>query len=265
MGKFNNAQNVYCPLLCFLKTAYFRRHVVSINNDINLLLKNEEVDYIGYARLDGYQKELFQFGGPIVLGYSVGISIGIALPDSIVDHLPRRNDSNVACEYKYHCYDVINQRLNLIASKLASFLNRKGHRTLPIVSAVRTNEEDAMPTLSHKMIAHIAGLGWIGKNCLLITPHHGPRVRFITVLTNAPLDAKDEPLKQQCNNCMECVKICPAQAIKGINYETGKPREDRFDFIKCHDYFIAMKNRTKWDVCGMCLYVCPFGKTGKSH
>lgn len=229
------------------------------NDEINEFLKNEIVDYIGYANLENYEKELTRFGGNIVRGYKIGISIGIALPNSIVDHLPDRNDPNVSCEYKYHCYNVINDRLNLIASKLSSYLNQKNYRTLPIVAAERTNEEEAFPTISHKMIAHIAGLGWIGKSCLLITKKHGPRVRFITVLTNAPLDATDNPLKQQCNNCLECMKICPVKAIKGINYEMDKSREERFDVFKCQEYYYSMKNDRKFDVCGMCLYICPHG------
>ena len=231
-----------------------------INKEIDALLENEMVDYIGYADIANYENELVEYGGEIVRGYKYGISIGIVLPNSIVDHLPDRFDSNVACEYKYHAYDIINDRLNLIASKLSSYLNRKGYRTLPIVAAERTNEEEATPTVSHKMIAHIAGLGWIGKNCLLITPKHGPRIRLITLLTNAPVAAKNDPVEERCNNCMECTLICPVQAITGVNYEMGKPRADRFDFKKCQNYFHKMKENSRWDVCGMCLYVCPYGK-----
>jgi epoxyqueuosine reductase QueG len=154
----------------------------------------------------------------------------------------------------------MNQRLDLIASKLSSYLNGLGYRTLPIAAAERTNQEEAIPTVSHKMIAHMAGLGWIGKNCLLITPDHGPRVRFISVLTNAPIKTKNGKIEQQCDNCMECVKICPAHAIKGNNYKDGENREKRFDFMKCQEYFDALKESQIWDVCGMCLYACPYGK-----
>jgi epoxyqueuosine reductase len=90
-----------------------------LNDEINDFLKNEAVDYIGYADLEQYEDALVKYGGNIVKGYRIGISIGIVLPDSIVDHLPDRNDPNVSCEYKCHCYDVINARLNLAASKPA--------------------------------------------------------------------------------------------------------------------------------------------------
>jgi epoxyqueuosine reductase len=236
-----------------------------INDEIEDLLKTEIVDYVGYALLEKYETELVKFGGKIVSGYKYGISIGISLPNSIVDHLSDRNDNNVLCEYKYHCYNLINDRLNIIASKVSSFLNQKGYKTLPIVASERTNVENAIPTVSHKMIAHIAGLGWIGKSCLLITPNHGPRVRFVSLLTNAPLKAVDNPIEQKCNDCVECMMICPAKAIKGKKYEIGKEREDRFNFIKCQEYFAELKGKMKWDVCGMCLYVCPYGKKQKSN
>lgn len=230
-----------------------------LNDDIDAVLKNEMVDYIGYADLQQYEKELIRFGGDIVKGYRHGISIGIVLPDSIVNQLPDRFDPNVACAYKNHAYNIINDRLNLTASRLSSFINARGYKTLPITAADRTNEEEAIPTVSHKMIAHVAGLGWIGKSCLLVTKKHGPRVRFISLLTNAPLKAEDNPVEQECRECTECMEICPAQAIKGANFEMGRPREERFDFKKCQKYFDLLKEKNKWDVCGMCLYICPFG------
>ncbi len=233
---------------------------MNLNSKITKILKAEFVECIGFADLSAYQDEIVKFGGNIVRGYKYGISIGIVLPDTIVDFLSDRFDQNVACEYKIHAYDVINDRLNLCASKIASFLNGKGFKALPIAAAERTNIDEAIPTISHKMIAHIAGLGWIGKNCLLITPDHGPRVRFVTVLTDAPVRAVNNPLTQRCNDCVECVNNCPVQAIKGKNYMDGESREERFDFLKCQRYFGKMKERYTWDVCGMCLYVCPYGK-----
>jgi epoxyqueuosine reductase len=231
-----------------------------LNDRIARILRNEYVDYTGFADLSSCADQLADFGGEIVRGYKTGISIGIALPDSIVDHLENRYDINIACEYKTHSYNVMNDRLNYIASKVSSYLNQKGYRTLPIAASERTNEFEAIPTVSHKMIAHIAGLGWIGKNCLLITPDHGPRVRFVSILTNAPLKSYNRPIEQRCNTCRECMEICPVHAIKGVNFENESTREDRLDFQKCQSYFEEMKSRTKWNVCGLCLYVCPYGR-----
>jgi epoxyqueuosine reductase len=234
--------------------------MLSLNNQIKKLLDTHYVSHVGFADLRKYEPDLVRFGGNLVKGYRYGISIGIAIPDSIVDHLPERDDVNISCAYRLHGYEIINNRLNLIASEVSSFLNQKGYPTLPITAADRTDEENAMPTISHKMIAHIAGLGWIGKNCLLITPERGPRVRFISVLTNAPLESIDNPLEQGCEDCTECVKICPVKAIKSKNYRMGEPREERFEFKKCSDYFEHLKKSRKYPVCGLCLYACPQGR-----
>ena len=234
--------------------------MLSLNSQIKKMLKSQCVDYIGFADLRNYQSEISQFGGTIVKGYKHGISIGIAIPDSIVDHLADRDDVNVSCEYRLHGYEILNVRLNLIASVVSSYLNQKGYRTLPVTAADRTDEENATPVISQKMIAHIAGLGWIGKNCLLITPEHGPRVRFVSLLTDAPLESVDNPLEQRCGSCVKCVRICPVKAIKGKNYQPGDPREARFDFKKCDDYFENLKKTRKYPVCGLCLSVCPHGR-----
>jgi epoxyqueuosine reductase len=232
----------------------------SLNAALKSLLKPHCVDYVGFADLRRHGPELASFGGSIVKGYDSGISIGLAIPDAIVDHLPERTNANVAAEYRIHGYDVLNARLDLIASVVSSYLCRKGYRTLPIAVAETTDLENDTPTVSHKMVAHIAGMGWIGKNCLLITPHHGPRLRLISLLSDAPLETIDDPLEQRCGECYECVRICPVKAIKGRNYVPGEPRELRFDARKCREYFDAMTKTKRYAVCGMCLYACPVGK-----
>ncbi|MBP7737645.1 MAG: epoxyqueuosine reductase [Spirochaetes bacterium] len=233
---------------------------MALNKKIIRLLAPHQVDYIGFADIRPYEDELARQGGSIVAGYGSAVSIGMAIPDSIADFLPQRDDVNVSCQYRTHGYDVLNERLNMAASVLSSWLNRSGHRTLPIAVANRTDMENAVPTVSHKTVAHIAGLGWIGKNCLLVTEDHGPRVRFISVLTRAPLRTVNNPLEQRCGDCRECVTACPVKAIKGRNYVAGEAREERLDFIKCHNYFEGLKKSRAYPVCGLCLHACPYGK-----
>ncbi|WP_347472816.1 hypothetical protein [Clostridium sp. BL-8] len=54
--------------------------------------------------------------------------------------------------------------------------------------------------------------------------------------------------------------MCPAQAILGRNYTEYEPRELRFDVKKCEEYFYKLKEEGRLEICGMCLYDCPFGK-----
>jgi epoxyqueuosine reductase QueG len=223
------------------------------------IAKSNFVDLLGFADLVPYQDHIVKYGGPITADYKSAISLALRIPDSIVDFLPARNDPNVACVYRIHGYEVLNSRLDYIVSLLSSFLNQRGFRTLPIPAAERTDQENAIPTVSHKMIAHIAGLGWIGKNCLLVTPDHGPRMRLVSLLTDAPVKAVDNLQTEQCGACMACAKACPVGAIKGRAFVRDEPREERFDFRKCQRYFDELKRTQKHPVCGMCLYACPYG------
>ena len=233
--------------------------------EVNILLKriveDHHIDLLGIADIREYENELTSYGGEIVKGFDFGISLGIVLPDSIVDGLENRFDKNISSLYYTHSYNIINDRLNIISSIVSSFLNKNGYKTLPIPASERTDIDNAIPTISHRMIARLSGLGWIGKSCLLITQDFGPRVRLVSVLTNAPLKATGSIIEQECNSCVECVKICPAKAITGKNFNTGDARSVLFDFKKCQEYFNEMKkDDSRKPVCGMCLYVCPYGK-----
>jgi epoxyqueuosine reductase QueG len=162
--------------------------------------------------------------------------------------------------YQSHAYDVVNQRLDQIISRLASMLQRKGHKALPVAASQTVDEERLCGIFSHKMAAHLAGMGWIGKNCLLVTPEVGPRVRWATVLTNAPLVATGKPMDERCSGCRECVEICPVGAFTGQPFHPKEPREARFDAHKCDAYFDELRETTGLHTCGLCLYACPFGR-----
>jgi epoxyqueuosine reductase len=222
-------------------------------------------DYLGFADLSAYQDELATRGGAMVRGFRCGVSIGIALQDAIVDLLPGRSDPNVSCAYRIHAYEAVNQRLNAAASYAASFLAREGYRALPLPAADRTDAKEAAATVSHKMIARIAGLGWIGKSCLLITPDRGPRVRWASILTDAPFESRNDPREQRCGACVACARACPVGAIRGVAFVQGEPREKRLDFRACEDYFDEMKATREYAVCGMCLYACPYGRKARDR
>ncbi|MBN1424522.1 epoxyqueuosine reductase [Candidatus Fermentibacteria bacterium] len=102
------------------------------------------------------------------------------------------------------------------------------------------------------------GVGWIGKSCLLVAPEAGPRVRWETFLTDAPVQVTGEPIEDRCGSCSQCVEVCPVQAFTGEPFRVSEPREKRYDARKCDSYFATMKAAdAERGVCGLCLYVCP--------
>lgn len=216
-------------------------------------------DFFGIADLGLAKDEVVRQGGAELAVYPRAVSIGIRLFDDIVDRLPDRDRMDVVVSYRHHCYDVINDRLDDIASRVAGELQRAGYRAYPLSSSKRVDRERIYALFSHKLAAHLAGLGWIGKSCLLVTPEHGPRVRFVSVLTDAPLEA-GIPMDVACGECTECVDACPVSAFTGRAFSEDEPREARFDARKCESYFSEMEKQGWPAVCGMCLYACPRGK-----
>lgn len=218
------------------------------------------IDFIGVAGITQVQNEIKEISGSLIYGFPRAISIGIVLPQSIVDLLEDRDIYENVLQNKIHAYDVINNRLDNFASIVSSLIQRNGYKVMPLPAAERIDSDRVCASLSHKLTARLAGFGWIGKNCLLITPEHGPRVRWTSVLTDAPFEENKEILESKCGSCDRCAKICPAQAILGRKYVKEEPREVRLDVKKCEEYFAKMEAEGKLEICGMCLYACPFGK-----
>jgi epoxyqueuosine reductase len=231
-----------------------------IDDRVNSLVKNAGCDFYGTADLSSVQQAVADQGGSMVDGYPFAISLGIAMPRTIVDQLPNRSNPAVAISYRHHSYHVINQRLDLLTSRIAGLLQKEGHKALPIPASERYDNEKICAIFSHKLAAHLAGLGWIGKSCLLITPQAGPRVRWASVLTDAPFQSTGQPMQEKCGSCSECVDICPADAFTGQSFHEDEPRSVRYDARKCQEYHAVAEEKTGHRVCGMCVYVCPHGR-----
>lgn len=220
------------------------------------------IDFIGAAGIDGYQEEIASIGGAVADGFPRALAIGIVIPQGIVQLLRDRESYENQFQYRTHGYTILNNRLDQFASLVSSLIQKNGYRAMPIPAAERIDSRRVCASISHKITARLAGFGWIGKNCLLITPEYGPGVRWTTVLTDAPLEVSQAIMENRCGGCNQCVQACPAQAIKGRNYVDGEARELRLEVAKCEGYFQKLKHSKRLGVCGMCIYACPYGKRG---
>lgn len=100
------------------------------------------------------------------------------------------------------------------------------------------------------------GLGEMGLSGKIINKKYGPFMRYCFIITDAPLKC-DEPLKEKvCDNCGECIKACPGQAIgkNGLDtwqcsvYYKGAHKSNPFmtnDFLKGHPERDAVINGEK--------------------
>lgn len=225
---------------------------------VGRIARNSGADLWGVADLWSVQKEVKQQGGEYVGSFPRAVSIGIRLLDAIVDGLKRHDDPTTIYTYR-GLYNSVNACLDQIVLKIAREIQNSGFRAFPVPASQTIDKKRFLGAVSHKLVANLAGLGWIGKNCLLITPKHGPRVRLATVLTDAPIRT-GSPIKTQCGKCRECVDVCPAKAFTGIPFNPAEPREMRFNAHACREYSRKREEKMGEGLCGLCIYVCPHGK-----
>ena len=203
--------------------------------------------------------------------YRAAVCAAVRLPVAVFEHIttgPTQVYDNV--------YQTANRLLDEIAFKTAVFLQGRGFSSLPVPASQLTDKKGLYGAVSHKAVGRMAGLGWQGKNLLLITPRYGSRVRLVTVLTKAPL-VFDVPLENRCGACVECVNACPAGAIKGVNTKDHyKTRNQAVDMERCYSQLkeFSIMLETCADkgapppenpafhglICGICIKACPFGR-----
>jgi ferredoxin len=138
-----------------------------------------------------------------------------------------------------------------IADTIAQWLVDKGYEAHShsdenqILSGYFDGLYEATP-LPHKTIARMAGIGWIGKNTLLITPEYGSACCFGVVATNAPVEIPcTNEMQSKCENCTICKEMCEPQAVKGVAWNVNVQRKEMLDVEKCN-------------ACFSCLLFCPW-------
>ena len=197
---------------------------------------------------------------PIVeqnLNYAV--TIAVKIPDAILKTIYDRP----SMEY-FHEYRTANALLDSISFRLARQIEKFGYNAFPIgASQSMPNDSGYRGLFSHKKGAVLSGLGFIGKNCLLITKEYGSKIRLATILTDMPLVSDREVITSGCGDCEICKKACPGGAISGINYAKGMNREDFFSAEKCSHNMKNYKDIGRGAVCGICIKVCPYNKLRK--
>lgn len=193
---------------------------------------------------------------PAAAGYRRAVSLAVTLNPSVVAGIPGGPHWDYSDEY-----NAVNARLDALALKAESWLLARGHESRAVTVARAPYERGSWRTaLPHKTVARLAGLGWIGKSALLITPQFGGAQRLTTVLTRAPL-APGRPLEGfGCGRCGRCRDICPGQAISGAVWREGLERGALFQAPKCQAALDARGELLKGTsaACGLCLAVCPY-------
>jgi len=164
-------------------------------------------------------------------------------------------------------YNRLNGTLNAAATQLVEYLQGAGYRATCVEATLEDYEEvedwGEAGVFAHKTAATRAGLGWIGKTALFVSPVLGPKVRLATVFTDLDLPTGVPIDAGRCGRCRICVDACPVDAGRDVTWEVGMPRDLLFDEKACESYLDRFPDLG--GVCGICVAVCPFGKRALFH
>jgi len=197
-----------------------------MNNNISQLLFEKGADIVRFVDISNLSPDLTQ-------GFTKAIVFCIALSKDFIiairDGAQTDQDEFVDKEHE----------TDELADWLAEYIWQKGYRAYSqseknIEKSGNYDEKTRSSRLPHKTIARLAGLGFIGKNNLLITKDYGCAFSMCTVLTDAPILTETYPLiSSKCGPCDVCKTVCPGHAIYGNEWTESGGRDAIVDVFKC--------------------------------
>lgn len=203
----------------------------------------EGLDLFGVADISQIKNE-FQISPKTLLNLDKAICLGLRLSQAILSEMEEK-----PTKLYFHHYKIINSFLDQVALKLGNIIQKKGYAALAIPATQIIDWEKNSAHLSHRRLGVMAGLGWIGRNNLLVNENLGSQFRLVSILTDMPL-AIDKPSKKDCGDCRLCVKMCPCGAIQESAAD--------FDHHKCFDKLKSFQTQRQVEqfVCGICVNAC---------
>ena len=192
---------------------------------------------------DRYAEALDLVTGPFARAVVVGMRLQRAVLTDVED---------APTPLYFHHYRQLNYQLDRLALRLADILQDHGYEGLAIPASQIIRRDPMRGHVSHRLLGWWGGIGFLGRNNLLVHPVYGAQMRYVSVLTDAPL-AAGVPHEGSCGTCMACLKACPAGAI-------GESSE-AFDLDACYGKlceFVRLRFVGQ-HICGVCVRACAGG------
>ncbi len=211
--------------------------------DLQKLARELEISLFGVADISAIKEEI-RIAAHIKSKLERAVVLGMRVSTAILDEI-----ENYPTKLYFHHYRTLNTCLDQAALRIAAALEEKGFYALAIPASQILDWQKQTSHLSHKKMGYLAGLGWLGRNNLLVNKKIGSQFRLVTVLTNAPLKA-GRPVREGCGECVSCISVCPAGAIKQNAAD--------FDHLACFAKLKEFQQKKLADqyICGICVKAC---------
>lgn len=253
---------------------------IKINTQLVINKALEEgFSYVGISRAEKLNEEENRLQNWLLRGFNAEMAY-------MSNHFDKRLDpiklvpgtvSVVSLMYNYHT----DRELNPDSYKISSYAyGRDYHKVIrkKLKNIFRELKQeipglegryfvDSAPVLERAWAVK-AGLGWIGKNTMLIHPRAGSYFFLAEMMLNIELEYEQKMVSDHCGKCRRCIEACPTQAILPEGYE--------LDAGKCISYLTIEK---KGDLpgefsdkmngyifgCDICQRVCPWNRSSTPH
>lgn len=209
-----------------------------MNKELEDILRSHGAEFVRFADISSVNEEA-RLGFPKAIVFIMPLSKKFIL--DVKNGVPFEKDD----------FDEKEIKCDALADLLAEYIIGKGFNAFSQseknnIAHGRYDEKLHTNTLPNKTIAVMAGMGFIGKNNLLITHDYGCALSMGSVLTDAPVETVQyDEVEAHCKECLLCKKVCPPKAIKGTSWNKSTEIDKIVDVFKC-------------DCVLKCLAHCPY-------
>jgi Uncharacterized Fe-S protein len=226
-----------------------KNNKMNISHKIETRLKKSGANFVHFVDITNLsEKENKNYHNAILFGINLSANYlqdVMNTPDYVQEMIRRKSDFS---DDEFHLTEL---KTGECADEISQWLNNNGYEAYSHSdkNQIDTGFFDGIyqgTPLPHKTIARMAGIGWIGKSNLLVTPKFGSALCLGVIITNAPLETTlSNPIQSKCGNCNICINVCGHNALKGFEWNLNIKREEMLDVYKC-------------TTCLNCLIFCPW-------